>query len=102
MKILKNLKHIFAIFLICTSILFVGIRFGTSEVREVLQSFFIYRTGDNATFQDKIYSYNLKPSEDIAIIAIDDATLDTYQAQSNLRTLTLSKSLYTQLAENLA
>lgn len=67
-----------------------------------MQSFFIYRTGDNAIFQDTIYQYNLPPSDQIAIIAIDDATLDAYQANSNLRTLTLGKELYTNLAKNLA
>jgi len=101
MQILRNLKHIFLISILCLTFVFWGIRLLWADFSESLQAFFIYRTGRNANFQDIIYKHSLTPGKDIAIITIDDATLNEYQASSDLKTLTLWKKIYIDLAKKL-
>jgi CHASE2 domain-containing sensor protein len=72
-----------------------------ADFSESLQAFFIYRTGNTAQVQDMIYTPSLKPGNDVVLITIDDATLNAYQASSDLKTLTLGKKLYTDLAKKL-
>jgi class 3 adenylate cyclase/CHASE2 domain-containing sensor protein len=48
-----------------------------------------------------IYKPSLEPSNSIVLITIDDATLNQIQATSNLKMLTIPKSLYINLIERL-
>lgn len=49
------------------------------DVKDVLNAEFIYRTG-SGEWQDTIYQHQLKPSTDIAIIRIDEMSINTLQA----------------------
>jgi hypothetical protein len=41
--------------------------------------------------QSKLYTYDFKPSKDIAIIKIDDASLNALQAKTDQKMLTIPK-----------
>lgn len=45
-----------------------------------INSFFIYRSGDDQ-WQDAIYRHRLEPSKNIILIVIDENTVNTLQAQ---------------------
>lgn len=60
--------------------------------------FFVYR---ETAFQNFIYKYHWTPSKDIAIIKIDDGSLNALQATGNLKMLTIPKSKYIQLVQML-
>lgn len=101
MKKLKNIKHIFAIIILSLTFLFVGIFLSSDENMSSLNGLFIYRTG-NGTWQDTIHKHNLKPSDDIVIIKIDEKTINTIQSSgSDLKMLTIPKSVYIDLIEKL-
>lgn len=51
--------------------------------------------------QSALYTYDFKPSQDIAIIKIDDASLNTLQAKTDQKMLTIPKSTYIDLIEKL-
>jgi class 3 adenylate cyclase len=66
--------------------------------------FFIYQEWN--VWLDRLYKYSFKPSDEIAIITIDDATLNTLQKRNqtsndNLKMLTISKAVYIDLIERL-
>jgi class 3 adenylate cyclase/CHASE2 domain-containing sensor protein len=100
MQFLKNLKHIFAIAVLSLFILFASIFLFSEEFSKSINSFFIYRSG-SGVWQDTVYKPWLSPSRSIVLITIDDATLNQIQATSNLKMLTISKSIYKNLIERL-
>lgn len=64
-----------------------------------ITQFFTYR---DAPFQNLIYKHEWKPSTDkIAIIQIDDNSLNALQADSDRKMLTISKQTYIELIEKL-
>ena len=64
-----------------------------------ITQFFTYR---DATFQNLIYRHEWKPSTDkIAIIKIDDKSLNDLQSQSDQKVLSIQKSLYQELLTKL-
>lgn len=64
-----------------------------------ITQFFTYR---DAPFQNLIYKHEWKPSTDkIAIIKIDDNSLNALQANSDRKMLTISKKTYIELIEKL-
>jgi CHASE2 domain-containing sensor protein len=56
--------------------------------------YFVYR---NSGPQSLLYRYDFSPSKDIALIKIDDVSLNAYQAQRGLKMLTIPKSRYANL-----
>lgn len=101
MKNLRNLKHIFAIILITISLLSLIIIFFAGNFIGATNSFFLYRSG-SGTWQDKVYRYDdLRPSENIALLLIDEKTLNTLQGRGNLNTLNIAKSDYIRVIEKL-
>ncbi len=96
MRKFKNLKHIFVIILVSLGLIFLGIRIFTADFTNAINGFFIYRTSGDI-WQDYIYKHTLKPNqtENIQIVAIDDATLDYFQSQNQ----DLDKEKYTNLIE---
>jgi hypothetical protein len=50
------------------------------EFSSAINGFFTYRTG-GGVWQDKIYEHTLRPSNDIAIIKIDNDSLNALQAK---------------------
>ena len=99
MRKLQNLKHIFVIILLSLGILFGFFMLFSQEFTNSINGFFIYRTSN--TWQDFIYKHKLVPSENIAIINIDEKTLNTLQANGDLKMLTISKKTYRDLVEKL-
>lgn len=98
MQFTRNLKHIFAIWAITLTLIFGVVRLFGADFLIPITHFFVYReTG----VQSKLYIYDFKPSKDIAIIAIDDASLNALQAKSDQKMLTIPKSVYTDLIERL-
>lgn len=63
-------------------------------------AYLTYRTGGDV-WQDRIYTHTLKPSSEIAIIRIDNESLNALQAKSNLKMLSIPKSQYVTLIEKL-
>lgn len=105
MKFLRNLKHIFAITALSLLIIFGSIYIFRDEFFHQINGFFIYRTG-NGVWQDYFHKQSLVPSGDIAIIKIDEKTLNTLQAEGKLqrgdmKMLTIPKSIYTDLVYKL-
>ena len=98
MQFIRNLKHIFAIWAITLTLIFGVVRLFGADFLIPITHFFIYReTG----IQSKLYTYHFKPSTDIAIIKIDDASLNALQAKSDQKMLTIPKSVYIDLIEKL-
>jgi class 3 adenylate cyclase/CHASE2 domain-containing sensor protein len=89
---MRNLKHIFIAFLIVFVSIFGTLRIFGDDFSLPLTHFFVYREGNR--FLDKLYKYKFTPSSDIVIIKIDNESLNNLQAQSNLKTLTIPKSVY--------
>jgi hypothetical protein len=100
MKKLRNLKHIFAIFLLSLIFVFGSIMLFSRDFSSSLNGFFVYRTTGGA-WQDYFHTHDLRPSSDIAIIAIDDHTINTLQSTSDQKMLTIPKSIYRDLVEKL-
>jgi hypothetical protein len=110
-KVLKNLKHIFAIGGIAIVLLFSAMSPIFSEISIVLNTKFIYNTGKD-TWVDKIYQHTLSPQyfpaecsasgcnashTKVAIVRIDDGSLNYLQANN----IPFGKNIYTQIVEKL-
>lgn len=102
-KILRNIKHIFAIIVISLSMLFGSVMLFSGDFNSSINGFFLYRTG-SGTWQDYFHRHRLAPSKDIVIIKIDEKSLNAIQAgsQSELRMLTIPKSTYANLVSKLS
>ena len=97
MKNLRNIKHIFAIILISLFLLFGAFFVFGRDFFVPINYFLIYRSGkvdaDGKNYkliedrrdiwQDMIYKPKLAPSDKIAVIAIDEKTLNYYNAKNN-------------------
>lgn len=101
MKILKNIKHIFAIISLSLILLFTCILWLFSDFLTPINYFFTYRTQINATSQDLIYKHKSQASNNIVIVEIDEKTLNHYNSQQELSTLTIGKDQYAQVVKNL-
>jgi class 3 adenylate cyclase/CHASE2 domain-containing sensor protein len=99
MQFKKNLKHICIISLIVLVSIFSLMRLLGASFSTPITHFFVYR--ENIEPLNWLYRYAFKPSSDIAIIKIDDATLNTLQANSDLKMLTISKWVYGELIDKL-
>lgn len=98
MQFVRNLKHIFAIWCITLIALFGVVGLFGKDFLIPITHFFIYReTG----IQSSLYPYHFTPSKNIAIVKIDDASLNSLQAESDLKMLTIPKSVYIDLIEKL-
>jgi class 3 adenylate cyclase len=100
MKKLRNLKHIFAITLISLTLIFGSIMLFSAEFSNAINWFFVYRT-TGGVWQDYFHTHTLHPLSDIAIVAIDDKTINTLQASGDQKMLTIPKSTYSELVEKL-
>lgn len=100
MKKLRNLKHIFAIFVLSLLFVFGSIMLFSRDFSSSLNGFFVYRT-TGGVWQDYFHTHDLRPSSNIVIVAIDDRTLNTLQATSDQKMLTIPKSTYADLTEKL-
>lgn len=100
MKKLRNLKHILTISLLSLTLIFGSIMIFSAEFSSSINGFFVYRT-TSGVWQDSIYQHHLTPSSDIAIIAIDERTINTLQATGDQKMLTIPKSKYAGLIEKL-
>jgi len=98
MQFKRNLKHIFFISCITISLIIAVIRLFSVAFLPITH-FFVYR--ENLTVLNALYTYRFTPSPDIVIIKIDDETLNSVQAHADLKTLTLGKTLYTELIDKL-
>lgn len=105
MQILKNLKHIFFASILSLCVIFSGIFLLGKNFTDEMNMFFLYRTTENSTmqkpWQDRIYTHDLPASDQIRVITIDDATLNEFQSQWDLKMLTIPKSKYIELIEAL-
>lgn len=100
MQIKKNLKHIFIISCISLGFIFGVLNFFGKNFTLPLTHFFVYR--DNIRALNWLYKYTFTPStKNIVIIKIDDTTLNSLQASSDLKMLRIPKSIYRSLIENL-
>jgi CHASE2 domain len=99
MQYKKNLKHICIISLFTLLSIWGVMRIFGADFSVPITHFFVYREG--SPLLDRLYRYRFTPSRDIAIIKIDDVSLNTLQAKSDLKTLTIEKSTYTTLIEKL-
>ena len=99
MQISRNLKHIF----IVSGITFLAIlgvmRLFGPTFSTPITHFFVYR--ENIPFLNWIYEYDLEPSKDIVLVTIDDETLNTLQAKSDLKMFTIGKDRYVEVIEKL-
>ncbi len=101
MKNLRNLKHIFVIVSVVIFLLSGIIMLFAGNFVSSTNSFFLYRSG-SGTWQDKIYRYdNLRPSDEITLLLIDEKTINTLQGKGNLNMLTIAKRDYIRVVENL-
>lgn len=77
----------------------------SGEFSNSINGFFIYRTGTGITgnpiWQDMVYTHTLKPSNNISLITIDEATLNEFQSKSDQKMLTIPKSVYRDLVDKL-
>lgn len=96
MQKLRNLKHIFVV--IVLSLLAAISVISSSQLNSLFNEIFIYRTGNNA-WQDTIYKHSLAPSNDIAIIRIDDTTLNKFRAKADTKEIGIPKSAYIELID---
>ncbi len=129
MKILKNLKHIFAISILTLLLISLVMRLFGGNFLLSITHFFVYResvvsqwisperyTAWTHTENPNLYhrfaeehpfvslwlKYDFRPSSDIVLIKIDDASLNYIQAKSGgERMLTIPKSYYIDLIESL-
>jgi class 3 adenylate cyclase/CHASE2 domain-containing sensor protein len=105
MKKLKHLQHILVTSMLSLTILFGSIMMFSGEFSNSINGFFIYRTGTGITgtpvWQDRIYMHTLRPSDSIALITIDEATLNEFQSKTDQKMLTIPKSIYRDLVNKL-
>jgi class 3 adenylate cyclase/CHASE2 domain-containing sensor protein len=101
MQFVRNLKHIFIVFLIVFVAIFGIMKFFGAHFSLPLTHFFIYREGN--PILDKLYKYKFTPSTDnIAIIKIDNESINALQAGTNIKMLGIPKSVYIDLIEKLS
>jgi CHASE2 domain-containing sensor protein len=100
MQFIRNLKHIFIVFLIVFVTIFGTMRLFGSDFFVPITHFFVYREGN--TWLDKLYKYKFTPSSDIVIIKIDNDSLNQLQANTNIKTVNIPKSVYTSLVDKLS
>jgi len=100
MQFAKNLKHIFFITAISLAMLFGAIFLFARDFHFLLNSFFIYRSGDGA-WQDMLYTPHLSPSEDIVLVLVDEESVNALQAGNDMQMLTIPKSVYARVEEKL-
>jgi class 3 adenylate cyclase/CHASE2 domain-containing sensor protein len=104
-KKLKHLQHILVTSMLSLTILFGSIMMFSGEFSNSINWFFVYRTGTGVTgtpvWQDMIYTHTLEPSGNIALITIDEATLNEFQSKSDQKMLTIPKSVYRDLVDKL-
>ena len=92
MKKLRNLKHIFAIFVLSLLFVFGSIMLFSRDFSNALNGFFVYRT-TGGVWQDSIYKHAISPSylaenkhglpqTKIKIIKVDDESLNYLQANN--------------------
>ncbi|MBP9779913.1 adenylate/guanylate cyclase domain-containing protein [Candidatus Gracilibacteria bacterium] len=96
MQKLRNLKHIFVVIILSLLAAISVIFF--SQLNSLFNEIFIYRTGDN-TWQDTIYKHSLAPSNDIAIVRIDEKTLNEFRAKADTKEVGIPKSKYIELID---
>jgi CHASE2 domain-containing sensor protein len=100
MKYFRNLKHIAFISTIALVLVFSLIGIFFSSFNDSINGLFIYRTG-SGMWQDVIHKHSLGISPDIRVIRIDNTSLNTLQAQGNLKMLRIPKEKYSELVEKL-
>jgi class 3 adenylate cyclase/CHASE2 domain-containing sensor protein len=100
MKSFRNLKHIALISSIALVLVFSLIGIFFSSFNDSINGLFIYRTG-SGIWQDMFHKHALNISPDIRIVRIDDMSLNTLQAQGNLKMLRIPKAKYSELVEKL-
>ncbi|GAB0174124.1 MAG: adenylate/guanylate cyclase domain-containing protein [Candidatus Altimarinota bacterium] len=94
MQFARNLKHIFIIWCIAFLLILLGVKLFDSTFTISFTHYFVYR---NSGIQSILFPYHFSPSKDIALIKIDDASLNAYQAQRGLKMLTIPKSRYANI-----
>ncbi len=100
MKSFRNLKHIALISSIALVLVFSLIGIFFSSFNDSINGLFIYRTG-SGMWQDIFHKHTLSISPDIRVIHIDNTSLNTLQAQGNLKMLRIPKAKYSELVEKL-
>lgn len=99
MQFLRNLKHIFFAFLFVFVATFAVVRFFGSVFITASNHALIYREENKAL--DFLYKYRFQPSREIAILKIDNETINSLQAGTNLKMLGIPKSVYIEVIEKL-
>ncbi len=104
MQFARNLKHIFFASILVSAMIFWLVRFFGANFLIPVTHFFVYQEGN--PWLDKLYKYHFTPSDEIAIITIDDVTLNMFQnknqaSKDNLKMLTIGKEVYIDLIEDL-
>lgn len=100
MKIFKNFKHIFFIIAISLTLVFVMTKYLFADFLVPINYFFTYRTGNDAP-QDIIYAHKSEPSKNIVMIEIDEKTINELMSASDYSMLTIGKTVYAEVVENL-
>ncbi len=96
MQFFRNLKHIFFITLI--TLFFIGILSRIPDFFTAATHFFIYK---DTYLQNSVYQLQFKPSPDIAIVRIDEDSINAIQAKGNQKFLSIPKYEYVKLIERL-
>lgn len=99
MQISRNLKHIFIVSGITFLAILAVMRLFGPTFSTPITHFFVYR--ETIPFLNWIYKYDFHPSDDIVIVRINDETLNTLQAQSDLKMLSIGKSYYANFVDKL-
>lgn len=100
MKSFRNLKHIALISSVALVLIFSLIGIFFTSFNDSINGLFIYRTG-SGMWQDIFHKHSLNISPEIRVVRIDDASLNTLQAQGNLKMLRIPKAKYSELVEKL-
>ncbi len=106
MKIPRSALHISILSMITLFLLFGTIVILGRDFLMPINSFFTYRTGIDPHFereywQDAIYKHSLQPKTKITLITIDEKTFNTYQSDKDAKILTLPKTSYARLIDEL-
>lgn len=99
MKISKNLKHIFIVASITFFMILAVMRLFGPTFSTPITQFFVYR--ENVPFLNWLYKYDFEPSPEIVLVTIDDTTLNTFQQYGDLKNLTIPKSAYQSVINNI-
>lgn len=106
MKIPQSALHISIISIITLFLLFGSIVVMGRDFLMPVNYFFTYRTGVDPSsgtkyWQDSIYKHSISPKSNIVLITIDEKTLNTYQSDKDAKILTIPKTSYTRLIDEL-